>query len=210
VRRRQEGCQWKALPRECGSASSAHEHFRARKRCGVFVEMWRRGLAEYVETKVIASPWQSIDGAMVETPLALEAAEPIPQGLGVFREAGREPRGTAGDRMHAQRLWSMPGYSRTGSCLQTGTRKSVRYMLAQPSAAAFSTRPRKSARRHASTSRVMCVSRPTARSCRSWPRSTGSDVATGRVSLPVRTTISVLTESSKTGGSRTGRQCSRT
>ena len=76
------GCQWKALPKEYGSASSVHAYFLQWKRCGVFVKMWRRGLAEYDEMEGIAWLWQSIDGAMVKAPLALEAVGPNPTDRG--------------------------------------------------------------------------------------------------------------------------------
>ena len=69
------GCQWKALPKEYGSASSVHGYFLEWKRCGVFAKLWRRGLAEYDDMEGIAWSWQSIDGAMVKAPLAQEAVE---------------------------------------------------------------------------------------------------------------------------------------
>ena len=68
------GCQWKALPqKEFGSASSIHQYFLEWKRQGVFIRLWRKGLAEYDEMEGIAWSWQSSDGSMVEAPLALEA-----------------------------------------------------------------------------------------------------------------------------------------
>mgnify|MGYP001578863687 FL=1 len=70
------GCQWKALPKEFGSASSVHKYFLEWKRKGVFVRIWRAGLAEYDDMKGIAWAWQSIDGAMVKAPLAIEAVGP--------------------------------------------------------------------------------------------------------------------------------------
>lgn len=76
------GCQWKALPKEYGSASSVHAYFLEWKRCGVFVKMWRRGLAEYDAMEGIAWLWQSIDGSMVKAPLAREAVGPNPTDRG--------------------------------------------------------------------------------------------------------------------------------
>jgi transposase len=77
------GCQWKALPKEVyGSASSVHKYFWEWKRKGVFVRLWRKGLAEYDEMEGIAWRWQSIDGAMVKAPLALEAVGPNPTDRG--------------------------------------------------------------------------------------------------------------------------------
>jgi transposase len=77
------GCQWKALPKqEYGSASSVHKYFLEWKRKGVFVKLWRKGLAEYDEMEGIAWSWQSIDGAMVKAPLALESVGPNPTDRG--------------------------------------------------------------------------------------------------------------------------------
>jgi transposase len=76
------GCQWKALPKEYGSASSVHRYFLEWKRCGVFARLWRRGLAEYDDMEGIAWSWQSIDGAMVKAPLAQEAVGPNPTDRG--------------------------------------------------------------------------------------------------------------------------------
>jgi len=89
------GCQWKALPKEFGSASSVHKYFLAWKRQGVFLAMWRLGLAEYDDLEGISWSWQSIDGAMVKAPLALESVGPNPTDRGKKRKqaqsAGRRP-----------------------------------------------------------------------------------------------------------------------
>lgn len=76
------GCQWKALPKEYGSASSVHKYFLEWQRKGVFVRMWKQGLAEYDEMEGIAWAWQSIDGAMVKAPMALETVGPNPTDRG--------------------------------------------------------------------------------------------------------------------------------
>ena len=87
------GCQWKALPeKECGSSSSIHRYFLEWKRQGVFVRLWRKGLAEYDEMEGIAWSWQSIDGAMVKAPLALEAVEANPTDRGKKRDQAKSPR----------------------------------------------------------------------------------------------------------------------
>ncbi len=66
------GCQWKALPREYGSASAVHAHFQRWQREGFFLKIWKAGLAEYDEMEGIAWRWQSVDGAAGKAPLALE------------------------------------------------------------------------------------------------------------------------------------------
>jgi transposase len=97
------GCQWKALPKkEFGSASSIHQYFRMWKRKGVFVRLWRKGLAEYDEMEGIAWRWQSIDGVMIKAPLARDAVGPNPTDRGKKRQqapsAGGRPWSPAVDR----------------------------------------------------------------------------------------------------------------
>ena len=80
------GCQWKALPEErFGSASSIHKYFLDWKRAGVFVRLWRKGLAEYDDMEGVKWVWQSIDGAMVKAPLAQEAVGRNPTDRGKKR-----------------------------------------------------------------------------------------------------------------------------
>jgi transposase len=87
------GIQWKALPKaQFGSASAVHKYFLAWKRQKVFVRLWRKGLAEYDELEGIAWAWQSIDGALVKAPLALEAVGPNPTDRGKKRHQAQPPR----------------------------------------------------------------------------------------------------------------------
>lgn len=68
------GCQWKALPKQAfGSASAIHKYFLQWEAAGVFLALWRAGLAEYDELAGVAWEWQSIDGAMSKAPLAQES-----------------------------------------------------------------------------------------------------------------------------------------
>ena len=53
------GCQWKALPKEFGSSSAVHKHFQQWRQAGLFLELWRAGLAEYDEMEGIAWNWQT-------------------------------------------------------------------------------------------------------------------------------------------------------
>jgi len=76
------GCQWKALPKEYGSASSVHAYFQRWQREGFFLKIWRAGLAEYDEMEGIAWEWQSIDGASGKAPLATECVGPNPTDRG--------------------------------------------------------------------------------------------------------------------------------
>lgn len=91
------GCQWKALPKEVyGSSSTIHARFLEWERAGVFVALWRKGLAEYDEMEGIAWAWQCIDGATTKAPLARESV-------------GRNPtdRGKNGDQAQPldRRTW---------------------------------------------------------------------------------------------------------
>ena len=79
------GCQWKALPREFGSASAVHQHFQNWHKAGFFMRLWQAGLAEYDAMEGIAWEWQSIDGALGKAPLAREGAGPNPTDRGKKR-----------------------------------------------------------------------------------------------------------------------------
>jgi transposase len=89
------GCQWKALPREFGSASAIHTHFQNWQRAGFFVALWRAGLAEYDGLEGIAWQWQSIDGALLKAPLALECVGRNPTDRGGKRPQAQPARGRA-------------------------------------------------------------------------------------------------------------------
>lgn len=90
------GCQWKALPAErFGSASAIHKRFLEWEAAGFFVTLWQAGLAEYDDLEGIAWRWQSVDGALVKAPMALESVGPNPTDRGKKWEqahaVGRRP-----------------------------------------------------------------------------------------------------------------------
>ena len=89
------GCQWKALPKEFGSASAIHLHFQQWHRAGFFVALWRAGLAEYDEMEGIAWDWQSVDGAMAKAPLAVECVGANPTDRGKKWAQAQPPGGRA-------------------------------------------------------------------------------------------------------------------
>jgi transposase len=68
------GIQWKALPKEYGTASSIHEYFSEWAEAGFFRKMWQEGLLTHDEEHGLAWGWQSVDGCMVKAPLARDAA----------------------------------------------------------------------------------------------------------------------------------------
>lgn len=63
------GCQWKALPRCFGPASTVHDRFQEWRRAGVFQKLWPAGLAEYDQRVGLDWEWQAMDGAMTKAPL---------------------------------------------------------------------------------------------------------------------------------------------
>ncbi len=63
------GCQWKALPRCFGPASTVHDRFQEWRRAGVFEKLWQAGLVEYDRRVGLAWEWQAMDGAMTKAPL---------------------------------------------------------------------------------------------------------------------------------------------
>jgi transposase len=90
------GCQWKALPSErFGSASAIHKRFLEWEKAGFFLALWRAGLAEYDEMEGIAWRWQSIDGALLKAPLALESVGPNPTDRGKKWEQANAAGGRA-------------------------------------------------------------------------------------------------------------------
>ncbi len=71
------GCQWKALPREYGSASTCHRRFQAWVQAGVFERLWAKLLIRYDDLRGIQWKWQSLDSVMVKAPLGGRRQAPI-------------------------------------------------------------------------------------------------------------------------------------
>ena len=63
------GCQWKALPRSFGAASTVHLRFQQWQAAGVFERLWQQGLLEYDTRRGLEWEWQAMDGAMTKAPL---------------------------------------------------------------------------------------------------------------------------------------------
>ena len=90
------GCQWKAIPEErFGSPSSIHGYFTRWIKDGLFLSLWRAWLAAYDAMEGISWEWQSIDGAMVKAPMALETAGRNPTDRGKKRKQTTYPCGRA-------------------------------------------------------------------------------------------------------------------
>ena len=76
------GCQWNAVPKEFGSATSIYTYFRKWEKEGFFLKLWQAGLAEYDQMEGIAWEWQSIDGSNIKSPMALETVGKNPTDRG--------------------------------------------------------------------------------------------------------------------------------
>jgi transposase len=55
------GSSWKSLPRSFGSSSAIHRHFDQWHEAGLFLNLWRAGLAEHEEMEGISWQWQLPD-----------------------------------------------------------------------------------------------------------------------------------------------------
>jgi len=76
------GCQWKMMPKEYGSGSSAHRYFQRWVKAGVFKKMWKRCLKEYDELKGIKWEWQILDTQTVQAAVKGEKNREKPHGSG--------------------------------------------------------------------------------------------------------------------------------
>ena len=63
------GIQWNALPRSLGASSTVHDRFCEWTQEGVFEKIWQSGLIRFDQKKGLDWEWQSMDGAMVKSPL---------------------------------------------------------------------------------------------------------------------------------------------
>jgi putative transposase len=96
------GCQWKALPRSLGAASTVHDRFQAWREAQVFERLWQAGLLLYDELQGLDWGWQAMDGAMTKAPLGGKRDRPQPhrsrqKGDQTESVDGR-PRHSPGDR----------------------------------------------------------------------------------------------------------------
>ncbi|WP_159455181.1 IS5 family transposase [Pseudobacteriovorax antillogorgiicola] len=72
------GCQWKAVPRCFGPPSTIHDYFTRWVEQGVFEKLWELALKEYDELQGISWKHQSVDVAIVKSPLAGKKTGPNP------------------------------------------------------------------------------------------------------------------------------------
>jgi len=79
------GCQWKALPRSLGAASTVHDRFQEWQQAGVFEKLWQAALLKYDADIGIDWEWQAMDGAMTKAPLGGKRYRSQPHGSGQIR-----------------------------------------------------------------------------------------------------------------------------
>jgi putative transposase len=72
------GCQWKALPRSLGAASTVHDRFQEWREARVFERLWQEGLLLDDELKGREWEWQAMDGARTKAPLGGEKGGQAP------------------------------------------------------------------------------------------------------------------------------------
>ncbi len=70
------GCQWQALPRCLGAASTVHDRFQEWRAAGVFERLWQEGLFEYDARHGLDWGCQAMDGAMTKAPLGGKGHRP--------------------------------------------------------------------------------------------------------------------------------------
>lgn len=85
------GIQWKALPAEYGSSSSAHRYFSEWAQAGFFQRLWQEGLIAENLLKSLGWEWHSADGRMVKVPLARESTGRITRITGQYRDSACQP-----------------------------------------------------------------------------------------------------------------------
>lgn len=85
------GCQWKAVPRKYGCASSIHRYYQEWVAAGFFETIWAMGLTKYDELQGIGWEWQSLDGCMIKAPLAREAVDHNPTDGGKNGDKEKRP-----------------------------------------------------------------------------------------------------------------------
>jgi transposase len=72
------GAQWKELPKEYESSSTAHRRFQQWVAQGIFQKAWVNLLDKYDERRRIRWQWQSLDSSSVKAPLGGKRPAPTP------------------------------------------------------------------------------------------------------------------------------------
>ena len=102
------GCQWKALPRCFGAASTVHLRFQQWQAAGVFERLWQEGLTEYDNRHGMDWEWQAMDGAMTKAPLGGERNRSQSYGPGQKRDQAEPVDRGPWDSHRGSGGWSEP------------------------------------------------------------------------------------------------------
>lgn len=76
------GCQWKALPKCLGAASTVHDRHQQWVEAGVFERLWELGLLQLNVEGILEWDFHSIDSAMTKAPLGGQATGANPTDRG--------------------------------------------------------------------------------------------------------------------------------
>jgi putative transposase len=77
------GCQWQALDHTALCAhSTAHDRYQEWVKAGVFVPLWKTGVAQFDARKGLEWNWLSRDGALTKAPLGGDETGPNPTDRG--------------------------------------------------------------------------------------------------------------------------------
>ena len=77
VYRARTGCQWDAIPKEFGSATTCYDRFREWEAAGVFREFYAAMLRYYDREVGIDLSWCSLDSASVKAPKGGTSRAPV-------------------------------------------------------------------------------------------------------------------------------------
>ncbi len=116
------GCQWKALPRCFGAASTVHDRFQEWRAAGVFQRLWQKGLVEYDTQHGLDWEWQAMDGAMTKAPLGGKRNRSQSYGPGQKRDQTELADGGPWDSHRGGGGWSEPARYEAGGTYVGGHR----------------------------------------------------------------------------------------
>ncbi len=80
--RMRTGCQWNAIPKCLGAASTVHDRHQQWVAAGVFKQLWEHGLLQLNVEGRLDFAFQSIDGCSTKAPLGGEQTGPNPTDRG--------------------------------------------------------------------------------------------------------------------------------
>jgi len=94
------GCQWKALPRSLGAASTVHDRFQEWRQAQVCERLWQAGWLRDDELNGLDWEWQAMEGTMTKAPWGGTRPRAQPDRS---RQQGDETESADGRPRHAHR-----------------------------------------------------------------------------------------------------------